>query len=309
MQTSVDRILDKTLKEQKLDAKKGEEMGRLDFATVESWGAGRQNELGDLKVVGHTRFVDSDMTLYERLARHLEMLHRKGALSVVSAPGMPSTPHFSHWAFLDVHYYQYLNNLLCVHQALEEALDNGILALHNWIDSHQASTLPAFRDKVLMLIPSAQLSRKPHIEHDLCHLMEGFAFSRGSSDLDASPNAKGYAQFLQTLGNRCHQAESEKEMKSLLIRLVANWYGIWLAHLTSSKQIFQVARSRLNLDQFDAMHTFENYPVEIECPIETFKGQVCGLDEVLEHDDEKELFAEAPSALRRASLLLEALAR
>ena len=284
-------------------------MGRLDFATVESWGGGRKKDLEDLKVLGHTHYVDGDMTLYERLARHLEMLHKKGALSVVSAQGMHPIPHFSQWAFLGVHYCQYLENLLCVHQALEEALDNGNLALQGWLGSNQTSSLHSFRDKLSTLVPSAQLSRRPHIEHDLHRLMHGFAISAGSADLDASPNAKGYAHFLQTLGNRCHKAESEKEMRSLLIRLIANWYGIWLAHLTSSKQIFKVARSRLKLDQFDALHTFEKYPNEVENPIETFKGVVSGLDDILAYEDEKELFAEAPSALRRASLLLEALAR
>ena len=249
----------------------------------------------------------------------LEALQAEGSLEVARPKDQPPPPSFERWAFAEPHYVQYLEDLYTVHAALEEAL--GKLKL---IEAQDAalSSLSAGDDSDLeiqgmqtLVINRCQLFGSNNEIARSSALSQDLAQIRASSDaaekllFGPSPNAAAYAQAIEQIGVQYTRAENEKERTLLAVKIAANAYVNMLVFLTGGTRIGAAATEKLGLFKRGAVHTFVDYSKLDAPPLGLFRAAVDQLGLALNFEQQDAFLKELPVAMRRTSVLLEALAK
>lgn len=293
--------------------------GRVDYVQVKDWGTGRAEDLGDLQLAAPMQRFDSIGSFYDFLARQLEALQAEGALEVARPQGTPAPPPFSKWAFAEPHYVQYLEDLRCVHAALEQALENAKLGKEKEVllsplasqgDGNAAvQGMPSFViHKCQVLGANNEIGRSSAISLDLASI-RGSSEALGTLSLEPTPNAAAYAQIIKQLGVQCTRAESEEEHAVQSVKVAAHAYVIMLTLLTAGTRIGASATEKLGLFARGAVHTFTDYPKLESPPLAVFREAVDELGVALDLTQQDAFLGELPGAMRRVAVLLEALAR
>ncbi|KAK9804073.1 hypothetical protein WJX73_002655 [Symbiochloris irregularis] len=98
--------------------------GKLDYVQVKDWGAGAPEDLGKLQVGSFTsdNIADTGQPFYELLARQLQQLEAKGALTSAQPQDSKPLPPFERWSMAATRYIQFLVDLHHVHAALEATI-------------------------------------------------------------------------------------------------------------------------------------------------------------------------------------------
>lgn len=283
------------------------QQGVVDYVKVKDWGTGQREEVGELALSGSLQQLTADAPLFDRLARQLETLESQGALTVARLPGSPSLPPFLRWAFAEAHYQQYLHDLLCVHEALEIAYRRISRAIDPSVKGSDPRSRLQHVGSALLFLPMHDLARSEAIRYDLRQLQS--TATQAVRGLQASPNARAYAQFLDQLATQWERAEQDKEMIDVALRLLAHVYINILTLLTSGVRITAAAVEKLDLFRRDALRTHRGYPGHVNSPLSTLRAAINEIGGFLEDEQEDALAAELPNAIRRTSLVLEALAR
>jgi hypothetical protein len=276
--------------------------GRVDFVKVADWGSGRMEDLGELRVAGGgaaAPTLRADAPLHEQAARRLQAAEASGALAVARPAGAPPLPPFERWAFAEAHYAQHLADLLAAHAALEAALARGAAAA--------GGRAPALAAALRALGPAGGLARGAAIAADLEALTPP-----GGAPPAAAPNAAALARSLAALAERAERgaaAGDAGELSAAGAALLAAAYALLLALLSSGMRFGAAATERLRLFERGAVATYSEFPPDVPQPLEALVAAVNAAGAALSEAEREAFLAEAPAAMRRASLLLEALAR
>jgi hypothetical protein len=280
----------------------------VDYVKVKDWGTGQREEVGELALSGSVQQLTADAPLYDRLARHLETLESQGALIVARPPGSAPLPPFLRWAFAEAHYQQYLKDLLCVHEALEGAYCRICRAMDAHVKGSRESVVERV-ESALVSLPIRDLARSEAIRHDLQQLRSTANQATPSGGLLPSANASAYAQFLEQLATQCERAEQDTEMIDVALKFLSHAYINMLTLLTSGVRLTAAAVEKLDLFRRDALRTHRSFPEHVSSPLSTLRAAINEIGGFLNDGQEDTLASELPNAIRRTSLLLEALAR
>jgi hypothetical protein len=291
-----------------------DQAGRVDYVKVTSWGSGNADDLGNLSVAAHAQRAADGAGFYEVLARHMEVLQSGGGLQVARAPNARPVPPFSRWAFTEAHYVQYLIDLQTVYEAMEEAhkmaLETLTAAPHLALGT-AARCVTALK---LLLPVTVGLQRSHSLGKDLATL----AVTRDNSmtasrdvemPKEPSPNAAAIAAGLRQAAVQCSRIESADEACRLAAKIFAASYVYTLTLLTSGNRVGASAAEKLGLFARQAVHTYRTYPEKTLQPLPAFRSALDAAGEELGEEGRALVVDEVGPAMRKASTLLEALAR
>ena len=293
--------------------------GRVDFVQVKDWGSGVPKDLGNLELAAPAQRHEKDTPFSVFLVRYMEGLEAEGSLAVARPTGAQPLPPFSRWLFSEPHYIQYLEDMLCVHSALEDSLASALSTSTQAENTTEKENASVVFEKCHLLGMKQELARSTYIAQDLASMRTSSSSSlpvetTPSSPSVPTPNAAAYAQSMRQLAVQRHRSESEKESVELVLKLTAHVYVNMLALLTTGNRVGAAAAEKLDLFRRGAVNTFKTYPLLVKeaddkSPVALFYSAVDNLGRAMSLEEQEMFLKEVPSALRRTAVLLESLAK
>jgi hypothetical protein len=278
--------------------------------------------------------------LHVALAQQLQLAEARGALSIASSTGAKPLPPFERWPFTPRSYAQYLADHAAAHAALDDAVDAVIAATAAGAAAAAAgaaSTRPSLRaaHSLRWFARERGIARGDAYASDLRAMtgsLEGEeeGAAAGQEPPQPSNGAAALARLLRRLGRDAAAAAAAGEKEGdaddggeAALKLAAHAYALRAAHLSGSGRITAAAEGRLGLARRGALAAVARYnvaggksppPAAFSADVDAYGREMMAANEQPVEDAAepyawaRALFAELPSAFRKASSLLDGLA-
>jgi hypothetical protein len=315
--------------------------GRVELVNVRNWGSG---DAGDLEVVSMRTLVGGGQGEQEQqqqkknnkpaggatpapppftaaLAQQLQLAEARGALSIASSSASKPLPPFEQWSFSPRSYAQYLADHAEAHAALDEAVDAVVVAAEAAATGGEATTPAQKAARCLRWFARQRgIARGDAYASDLRAMVA--SMQEAEEPPAPSNGAAALARLLRRLGRDAASSDNSDGGEAAL-KLAAHAYALRAAHLSGSGRITAAAEGRLGLAKRGALAAVARYegeaasggappPAAFSADVDAFGREMMDMA-MSATDDEpyawaRPLFAEMPSAFRKASALLDGLA-